>query len=58
MEKKIYTDRPMRSHFMKRADFDKAVLDYQAKNVETEADGVRAGALRLLRESRRFKGVK
>ena len=53
---KVYTDRPMRSQFKKRADYDKAVEQYKIDNAETEADGIRAGSLRLLKARRLSTG--
>lgn len=51
-----YTNKPMRSWFRTRADYDKAVLDYESNKPETEEDGIKAEVIRRLKVRKLSKG--
>jgi hypothetical protein len=46
---KIYSDRPLRSRFPKRADYDKAVQEYEDAHPETDEEAI------LAEEKRRYR---
>ena len=59
MTDKKYTDRPMRSQFRKRAEYDKAVEEWKkltGNEDETQADGIQAERLHHLRVRLLMKG--